>query len=473
MRTTDNEFRDNIGIPAALPPVAQVPINEQKAEAPGRQEKIMDRPLPKRIGKYDIVRKLGQGGMGIVYQGFDPYNSRNVAVKVALENSAADEESRKRFQKMFFNESRVAGMLEHPNILKVYDAGVDENQYYIVTEFVEGSRTLKDYCSNGTLLPAEKVVEMIFKCCRALDYAHRLGVVHRDIKPTNIMVTVDMDVKIGDFGIAQIIRSDETQTQFNGLMGSPCYMSPEQVKEETLTSQTDLFSLGVVMFELLTAKSPFFSDNIASTVRKILFLDPPPSGFYRSGIPRTLEAIVQKALIKKTSGRYKTAAQFAADLRLTYKDINSVDIDINRKERFNVLRKLGSLSDFQDPELWEVLLAGLWREFGPESIVVDEGALDETFYIIVSGDLTVKKDGKDIAVLKSGDCFGEIGYLTKGKTANAMVATSDTVLLEVNSAIIEQLSPNCQLRFHKVFLKKLLERLSQEPGAMPDAGGLL
>jgi len=422
----------------------------------------MDQSLPKRIGKYDIVGKLGQGGMGIVYHGFDPYKYRDVAVKVALESTASDEESKKRHQKMFFNESRIAGMLEHPNILRVYDAGVDQNQYYIVTEYVAGSKTLKEYCTAETLLPMEKVVEIIFKSCKALDYAHRLGVIHRDIKPTNIMVTADMDIKIGDFGIAQIIKSDESQTQFDGLMGSPCYMSPEQVKEELLTNQTDLFSLGVVMFELLTAKSPFYSDNIASTVRRILFHDPPPLRFYRSDILRTIEVIVQKALTKKTSERYKTAMQFAADLRLTYKDINYADININRKERFNVLRKLQFFRDFHDSELWEVLLASLWREFVPNSHIVDEGALDETFYIIVSGELTVKKGDKDIAVLKSGDCFGEIGYLTKRKRANAMVSTSDTVLLEVNNAIIDQLSPNCQLRFHEVFLKKLLERLSKK-----------
>ncbi len=422
----------------------------------------MDQPLPKRIGKYDIVRKIGQGGMGIVYHGFDPYNYRNVAVKVALECTDSDEQSKKRYQKMFFNESRIAGMLEHPNILRVYDAGVDENQYYIVTEHIEGGKTLKEYCKAETLLPVKKVVEIIFKSCKALDYAHRLGVIHRDIKPTNIMVTEDVDIKIGDFGIAKVIKSDSTQTQFDGLMGSPCYMSPEQVKEEALTIQTDLFSLGVVMYELLTAKSPFYSDNIASTIRMILFHDPPPLRFYRSDISRTLEVIVQKAFSKKRAERYKNAMQFAADLRLTYKDINCVDIEINRKERFNVLRKLHFFKNFQDSELWEVLLAGLWREFAPNSRIVDEGALDETFYVIVSGHLTVKKGEKDIAVLKGGDCFGEIGYLTKKKMANAMVAGSKIVLLEVNNAIIEQLSPNCQLRFHKVFLKKLLERLSRK-----------
>ena len=277
----------------------------------------MDQAISGKIGKYEVTRKLSQGGMGVVYLGFDPYNNRPVAIKVALESAFQDEEVKKKYQKMFFNESRVAGMLDHPNILAVYDAGVDENRYYIVMEYVSGSATLKNHCSADKLLPIEKVVEIIFKCCKALDYAHRLGVIHRDIKPGNIMLTGDMDVKIGDFGIAQIIRAGDTQTQLMGFVGSPCYMSPEQVKEEPLTSQTDLFSLGIVMYELLTGRSPFHADNFSSVVRKVLFEDPPPLRLYRSDIPKPLEVIVMKALSKKTSERYKTGTQFSTDLMLT------------------------------------------------------------------------------------------------------------------------------------------------------------
>ncbi len=400
--------------------------------------------------------------MGIVYLGFDPYNNRPVAIKVALESSFQDEESKKRYQKMFFNESRIAGMLDHPNILTVHDAGVDDNQYYIIMEYVSGSKTLKGHCSVDNLLPIEKVVEIIFKCCKALDYAHRLGVIHRDIKPGNIMMTGDMDVKIGDFGIAQISKAGETQTQFMGLMGSPCYMSPEQVREEPLTSQTDLFSLGVVMYELLTGRSPFHSENFSSVVRKVLFHDPNPLRLYRSDIPKTLEVIVMKALSKKLSERYKTGTQFSTDLRLTYININYSEIEIDHQEKFNSLRKLSFFREFHDSEIWEVLHAILWREYPPEHPIITEGNLDETFYIIVSGEVAVRKgQGGTAATLKSGDCFGEIGYLTKTRRTADIASISDVTILEVNTTIIEQVSPGCQLRFHKVFLKKLLERLSR------------
>lgn len=428
----------------------------------------MTPPASKKIGKYEVVRELGRGGMGVVYLGFDPYNNRHVAIKVALEDSFPDEEKKKRFQKMFFNEARIAGMLDHPNILAVYDAGIHNNQCYIVMEHIDGSKTLKEYCTAENLLPVEKVVEIIFKCCKALDYAHRLGVIHRDIKPSNIMLTRDLDIKIGDFGIAQRIKGADTQTQFLGLMGSPCYMSPEQVKEETLTNQTDLFSLGVVMYELLTGISPFHALNFSSVVRKILFQDPPPLRFYRSDIPKALEVIVMKALSKKTSERYKTGVQFATDLRLTYVNINYSEVEVDQKERFNILRKLDFFREFHDSELWEVLQAAIWREVPPRQHIIAEGGIDETFYIIISGEALVKKGGKELSVFRSGDCFGEISYLTKTKKAADLIAAADVVLLEFNNAIIEQLSPNCQLRFHKIFLKKLIERLSKTSNALSE-----
>lgn len=428
----------------------------------------MSQAIPAKIGKYDVIEKLSQGGMGVVYRGFDPYNSRPVAIKVAAESSFQDDESRKKYQKMFFNESRIAGMLEHPNILAVYDAGIEESRYYIVMEYVHGSKTLKHHCSVESLLSIEKVVEIIFKCCKALDYAHRLGVIHRDIKPSNILLTEDLDVRIGDFGIAQISRTGDTQTQLMGLVGSPRYMSPEQVREEKLTNQTDLFSLGAVMYELLTGKAPFHAENFSSVVRKVLFQDPPPLRFYRSDIPRTLEVIVMKALSKKTSERYKTGTQFSTDLRLTYININFSEIEIEHKEKFNVLRKLSFFKEFHDSEIWEVLHAIIWREFPPGREIITEGNIDETFYIIAYGEAAVKRGEKNVAILKSGDCFGEISYLTRTKRTANIVSVGDVVILEVNNTIIEQVSPNCQLRFHKVFLKRLIERLSTTSEELSD-----
>lgn len=411
------------------------------------------------IGKYRLLREIGRGGMGIVYLGFDEYNNREVAIKIASVAGITDEQYLQKFQKMFFNEVRVAGMLKHPNILTVFDAGVEEPYYYIVMEYVQNSRTLKDFCKAGSLLPVEQVVEIIFKCCKALDYAHRHNIIHRDIKPGNLLLTEGMNVKIADFGIAQIIRADTTQPA--GLMGSPAYMSPEQIREEVLTQQTDFFSLGIVMYELLTGRSPFHADVFSSVVRKILYEEPMPLRFYRSDIPKTLETIVAKALSKRLPDRYKTGTQFATDLSLTYINLRDSDEEIDLGEKFAILRELAFFREFRDAEIWEVLRAITWREFPPNTRVISEGTIDQTFYVIASGQVAVKKGDSTVAVLAKGDCFGEMGYLTGEKRTASIISLSDVMLLEINNSLIEQASPGCQLRFTKVFLNTLLERLSK------------
>ena len=211
------------------------------------------------IGKYDVIREVGRGSMGVVYLGHDPFGGRDVALKIAMQDGVEEEvgQSLTRYRKMFFNEAKFADHLKHHNIIQMFDAGMEGEIWYIVMEYVAGGRTLYDHCRPGTLLPLEDAVRVIFKCAKALDYAHRRGVVHRDIKPRNILLTEEQEVKIGDFGIALLTHADSTDTQVHGYVGSPLYMSPEQIREDQMTSQTDIFSIGVVMYEMLTGKHPF------------------------------------------------------------------------------------------------------------------------------------------------------------------------------------------------------------------------
>ena len=269
---------------------------------------------PERLGKYQVLHEVGRGSMGTVYLGHDPYIDRQVAIKVAHAEQLSDEEGGDRYKKMFFNEAHTAGRLKHPNIIGIYDAGVDGDACYIVMELVEGGDTLKDFCRPDNLLPLEKVVETIFKCAKALDYAHKQGVIHRDIKPTNILSTRDGDVKIGDFSIAQLTKMDSTETMPMGLVGSPRYMSPEQVTEDYITNQTDIFSLGIVMYELLTGKHPFVAESFSRLVQRILNEDPPSVTSIRSEIPDSLVKIVEKALAKDREVRYEMGMDLASDL---------------------------------------------------------------------------------------------------------------------------------------------------------------
>lgn len=419
----------------------------------------MTKSIPKRLGKYEVIKEIGRGGTGIVYLGFDPYIDRSVAIKVALSHLLQSKEEESRFRKMFFNEARIAGMLDHPNILPIYDADVDKNQFYIVMEYIDQGKTLVQYSKVENLLPIKKVLEIIYKCCKALDYAHKRGVIHRDIKPSNIMVTEDMDVKIGDFGIAQIVKSD--MTQVSGLVGSPRYMSPEQAKEEELTNHTDLFSLGIVMYELLTGKPPFQAENLSSLLYKIIYDEPPSLRQYRSEIPEAIEVVIKKALNKKIEGRYPMGSDFANDISKAFKNLDLQRDKIDENEKFNTLKKLKFFRNFFDSEIWEVLRASTWREYPADMKMITEGDIDNSFFIIVAGKARVVKGEKVLVTLGRGDCFGEMGYISKMKRTASIYSLTDIILLQVNGALIDQASHGCQLRFNKVFLKTLIKRLTK------------
>ncbi|MGB1885256.1 MAG: serine/threonine protein kinase [Gammaproteobacteria bacterium] len=254
----------------------------------------MEHDVPEKLGKYEIEKEVGRGSMGVVYKAYDPYIDRAVAVKVALAESLKKKDSGERFRKMFFNEAHTAGMLRHPNILDIFDAGVDGDMCYIVMELVANGGTLRPYCRPERLLPVNQVAEIIFKCAKALDYAHRQGVIHRDIKPSNILLDDDMDVKIADFSIAHAARADMSDTMPMGFVGSPRYMSPDQVHEDEITNQTDLFSLDIVAYELLTEHHPFGGETFSSLVHKIVNEDPTLMTEFRLDAPEIVETIIRR-----------------------------------------------------------------------------------------------------------------------------------------------------------------------------------
>lgn len=420
----------------------------------------MTASIPKKLGKYEVLDEISRGSMGIVFLGHDPFVDRPVAIKVAFDESLRDEESGAQYRKMFFNEAHTAGKLTHPNIVNIRDAGVDGDTCYIVMEFVRGGMTLKNFTKPDNLLPIERVVEVVFKCATALDYAHREGVIHRDIKPTNILFTEDGDAKIGDFSIAYVNKLDSTGTMPMGMVGSPRYMSPEQISEDSLTNQTDLFSLGVIMYELLTGKHPFQAENFSRLVQKILNEEPPPMSELRQGISPDLERIVRKAMAKNREERYKTGLELATDLSRAFDHLEKPQEEISEEERFNAVKKLDFFQGFPDVEIWEIVRAATWQDYLDGEDIIREGELDDSFYIIVEGAVRVVKTSKDLRTLVQGDCFGEMGYLAKTKRTATIVARGQTRLMKLNSTVIGQVSLNCQVRFLKVFLRTLIYRLS-------------
>jgi serine/threonine protein kinase len=416
---------------------------------------------PTRLGKYEIVREIGRGSMGVVYAAFDPYIDRSVAVKVAMADALKDRASGERFRKMFFNEAHTAGMLRHPNILEIFDAGVDEDLCYIVMELIEDGDTLRSYCRSDRLLPVNQVAEIVFCCAKALDYAHRQGVIHRDIKPSNILLTREMDVKIADFSIAHINHADLTQTMPMGFVGSPRYMSPEQIQEDMITGQTDLFSLGVVAYELLTGRHPFGGESFSNLIHRVINEEPTPLREYRPDLPPILERILGRTLEKTPERRYRTGLDLASDLSLAFNHLERPQGEIPAREKFELAKRLEFFRGFLDTEVWEVVRASVWQEFEAGHEIVHESDIDDSFFIITCGEAAVSKQGTPLRTLGEGDCFGEMSHVTRLRRTASVVAVDRLSVMKLNSTLLEQVSTECQLRFYKVFVRVLAERLSR------------
>jgi serine/threonine protein kinase len=413
--------------------------------------------VPEKIGKYVIINKVGQGSTGTVYLSHDPYYRRDVAIKVYNIEEDSDPDRAKVSRKMFFNEAHMVGMLQHPNIMPIYDAGEEDGQYYVVTEHVQGARTLAAYCRPDNLLRVDDVVEIIYKCAKALHYSHGRGVIHRDIKPSNVMLTIDNDVRIIDFGIA--ICNDSDISRIEGIAGSPSYMSPEQVQSEELTPRSDLYSLGAVLYELLTGFRPFRAGNLSKLLHQIVYATPPPIHTYRDDIPEELENVVATTMHKEPGKRCANGLALAADLTRVYQDLRTKYNSLDNQEHFDLLRTLKFFHEFSHAEIWEVLRASDWHEYKDGEDIVREGEMDDRFYIIVSGQAAVEANGKSLGMLEDGACFGETSYVRGAKRTASIRAKGPVTILRVSSTLMEQVSSACQLRFNKVFLRALITRL--------------
>ncbi|MCY7389264.1 MAG: serine/threonine-protein kinase [Burkholderiales bacterium] len=414
---------------------------------------------PTKIGKYNILSELGRGATAVVYLGEDQFNDRKVAIKLVTPDEGMGIEEARRFEKLFLNEAAMVGKMSHPNIVGVYDAVIEGENRYIVMEYVGGG-SLKKFCTETNLLPVRQAVLIIFKACRALDYAFQNGVIHRDIKSANILLSERDDIKISDFGTAQI--SQATHTQIDGFVGSPAYMAPEQINEEPPSAQTDIYSLGVTMYELLAGRLPFQAANSVAMINKILNDTATPLKSIRPDIPDELVAIVEKAMARDPAKRYPAWYAMARDLADTFPQLEKYSFEISSAEKFNSLRKLDFFRDFRDSELWEVLRGAVWENHSREQSLLLEGDVGHAFFIIVSGQVKVIKDDKLLNVLKDGDCFGEMAYLSgdKARRTASIIAVSEVQLLRIQDVQLEQLSDACQLRFNRQFLKTLIERLA-------------
>ena len=422
---------------------------------------MAERGQVETVGKYPVVRKLGEGATSEVYLCRDPFNDRDVAVKVAYPESFQDPERGQLFRRLFLTEASLAGKLQHPHICQIYDAVAEEKINYLVMEYVDGG-TLEKYCRAESLLPPARVVEMTFKCTRALEFAQRLGVTHRDLKPANILHTGETNVKISDFGGALIAKGETTQVT---SLGSPAYMSPEQVKEQPLDHRTDIYSIGVSMYQLLTGRLPFqgannFSLMYAVTGGKL----EPPSRLRKDLLPE-VEAIVLRAMARDRESRYQTWGEFSRELAQVFSASRGEARkaqDFADSDRFETLRALAFFSAFSDAELWEVAKISAWRHADAGQTLMKEGDAGADFCILAEGEAKVTRRGKLLGVVRAGECFGEMAYLSKknNKRGADVTVSAEAAVISVPTAALPQVSEGCRHKFDRAFMTILVERLS-------------
>jgi serine/threonine protein kinase len=410
-----------------------------------------------KIGKYELIKQIGRGATSAVYQAFDPFQNRQVAIKQVLPEALGDQERGRRYRKLFVTEASLAGKLDHPHIVAIYDAVADEDGSYIVMEYIEGS-TLEMYTKPEKLMPVKRICEIMFKCARALDYAARHGVIHRDIKPANILLAGESDIKISDFGAA--LTSTLETTQVSGV-GSPAYMSPEQVREQRLTHQSDIFSLGVVMYQLLAGRLPFLGTNNYSMIYHIINTDQPPPSEFRPEVPPRVDAIVKRALEKDTENRYQTWEEFAHDLATALGQDKQVDPRTAESLKFDILRGLEFFHQFSDVELWEVLRIARWRVEPRDTVLIQEGDIGSAFFILIAGEVKITKEDRLLNVLRGGECFGEMAYLGKHKfqRSASVVTISQASVIEIRAETLLKASEACRHHFNGAFLEILVDRL--------------
>jgi eukaryotic-like serine/threonine-protein kinase len=271
------------------------------------------------LGRYKIISEIGQGAMGVVYKAVDPIIDRTVAIKTINLNLSKTE--LEEYEARFQQEIKAAGRLNHPNIVTIYDVGKTDQVAYMAMEFLEGQE-LKDMIASGALPPADVVVDIIAQVADGLSFAHQQDIVHRDVKPSNIMVLKNNLAKITDFGIARLPNS-AVKTMTGLILGSPRYMSPEQVIGKAIDARSDIFSLGVVLYESLTGVAPFDGDNVNAIMYATVNTTPPPPSAHTRNVPPMLDLIVAKAMAKLLEDRYQSVKELGDDLREVRRQMDS------------------------------------------------------------------------------------------------------------------------------------------------------
>jgi len=412
--------------------------------------------LSLQVGKYDIQKLLGKGATGTVYLARDTFTGKEVALKTIEPEVFRDPEFGTVYRSQLLNEASLAGKLRHPHIVNILDAVVGEDSGHIAMELVTGG-DLSAYVTPEKLLPVADVLQIGFKVCGALEYAAKEGIVHRDIKPANIMVVSGTEVKIADFGAAILKKSQVVQT---AAMGSPYYMSPEQIQGQDVNFHTDMYALGVVLYELLVGKKPFIADSLESLIQKIVKYEPLPPSEARKDLPKEVDPLVLRALAKTPGKRYPTWGEFALELSKLGQKVLPPGA-IPDSEKYVVLKAVPMLSTLSDADIWELARAGKWTRVPKGRAIVREKEKGTSFFFLARGESKVTRQGRLLNMVGGGEFFGEMAYIAGGEARHATVESHTELLLaEFAPEALDKMSLGAQLQLTRALVRNVSERLA-------------
>ncbi|HET7549090.1 MAG TPA: serine/threonine-protein kinase [Usitatibacter sp.] len=418
--------------------------------------------MPARIGAYEIRGVLGRGESATIYLGRELFPARDVAIKVYDPRLLASEE-RALFRSLFLKEALLAKKLTHPNITQVHDAAADDERAYIVMEYVQAG-SLDRYCVAEGLLEPRRVARILEQVCDALSYANAHGIVHRDLKPANILMGADGEAKVADFGVAHTAFAfDPTR----GLVvGSPAYMAPEQLERKPASIQSDMYSLGIVLYKMLMGELPFSPDTPAALMARILLGNLPKPGAGRSGLDPHFDAIFARATARDPAQRYASWEEFGADLRRISEPAGECAPD----ERVAQLRALPLFRDFTSPALAELAPMGRWFDVRAGSTLVGEDDPGYSFFVLVRGQMRVTRRGTLLRIHGAGQCLEETAFLRRNAARRfaSVTAVTDCTVIEFDPDVLWLASPDCTRQVHEAFLRIMAERLVNAEGALAE-----
>ncbi len=438
-------------------PTVPMPLAPTPPEAPA---------LPSLIGKYRVLKRLGEGATAEVFLCHDEFKGIDVAIKRVRANVTGDAMDGRYSERFFAAEAALVGRLNHPNVVQIFDAVADPVAPYLVMEYVAGS-TLRPYCRADQLLALEQIVEIGFKCAMALGYFYRQGLIHRDVKPANLLVSLRQgaitDVKISDFGSVLNLAADTTQIY---RVGSLAYMSPEQLDGGTLDARADMYSLGAVLYHLIAGRPPFDAQVQSAMMNQIYHVQPASLASLRDGVSPALNAMIQRALAKNPDDRYANWEAFAQALSglITNQQVPRGQLQgVLDSERFNLLRTLDFFASFGDVELWEVVHRAKWQRFGFGHALYRKGEEGNSFHILAQGEVEVFRDGKKVAQLGAGTSVGEMAYLAPSpelkRHSTDVIVTEPATTISFTPETLVQVSPGCKHLFDEAFIRVLVRRL--------------